>query len=73
MDIFKPVSSSSIEAYSYDANTMELNVVFKTGVKYSYKQVPPDIMSQVFDQSKSVGSMFHRLIYSRYEGTKVKQ
>jgi hypothetical protein len=63
-DIFKPVRSSSIVAYSYDPDSMLLTVNFVSDpdTDHVYKNVPPNIVSQVFDTSRSVGKAFRSLI-----------
>lgn len=63
----KPVKSSMIKAYSYDAQTLELTVIFSNGKERVYKQVQPPDMSQVFDAPGSIGSKFHKIIGSRYQ------
>ncbi len=61
---FTPVSSSLIVAYSYDADTHELIVNFKSdpNTDHVYSNVTPDVMSSVFDSSRSVGKAFRKLI-----------
>ena len=58
----KPLKSSLLQAYSYDANSHELTVTYKDGNEYTYSRVDPSLMSKVFDSSGSVGSKFVRLI-----------
>ncbi len=57
---FKPVKSSLISSYSYDAETKTLTVTFvgRSG-EFVYKGVDPAVMSQVFDKSQSVGKAFY--------------
>lgn len=66
----KIVNSKSIRAYSYDAQTYKLSVTFADGAEYEYSNVMPDVMSQVFDSPRSIGSKFRRLIAYKYKYTK---
>lgn len=67
----KPVQSSLITAYVYDNQSYQLTVTFKDGAEWSYKGVTPDVLSQVFDSPKSIGSKFIRLIKNgKYSATK---
>ncbi len=60
---FKPVQSSLISSYSYDAETKTLTVMFVgRSDEFVYKNVNPDVMSAVFDRSKSVGKAFYNHI-----------
>lgn len=69
MDKLKPVKSSMIKAYQYDSNTKLLSVVFSNGTEKEYKDVPPDVMSKVFDTAQSIGGAFHKFIAKRYKGS----
>ena len=66
-DKLKVVKSSLIQAYSYNPEDKTLNVVFKDGIQKTFVQVPPDVMSAVFDRAGSVGSKFHRLVKGKYQ------
>ncbi len=57
---FKPVKSSLVSAYQYDSSTKTLTVTFVgRSDEFVYKNVNPDVMSEVFDRSKSVGKAFY--------------
>ena len=58
-----------IKAYSYSIEDKSLAIVFNDGTERTYKNVPPDTMSQVFDAPGSIGSKFHRLIGKRYQSS----
>lgn len=65
------VKSSILRAYTYDANEKSLNVIFVDGSEWLYKGVMPDVMSQVFDSSGSIGSKFIKLIKrGKYQAVK---
>ena len=57
----KKVESSQIHSIGYDPEAKELHVEFKTGARYSYADVPASLWRD-FDESKSKGTFFHKLI-----------
>lgn len=57
-DQLKPLKSSLLSGYSYDAQSKDLMVMFKDGTELTYKDVNPDTMSKVFDSPGSIGSKF---------------
>lgn len=52
-----PVESSNIAAIGYDAASKTLQVDFKTGKRYQYQNVPPELLTE-FQQADSVGQYF---------------
>ncbi len=66
----KVVQSTSIQSYDYDDTKYTLTVTFKNGTEYTYKGVKPDVMSNVFDSSGSLGRKFYKLIGQKVKGTK---
>lgn len=64
------VKSTLIQAYSYDSESQTLSVIFKDGAEFDYQQVPPPVMSQVFDSPGSIGSKFRKLIGHQYKFVK---
>lgn len=64
-DKVKPVKSTMLQGYSYDAQSLVLTVIFKNGTERTYKNIAPPLMSQVFDRPGSIGSKFKRLIGSK--------
>jgi hypothetical protein len=58
------IKSSLIETWSYDSQTQELEITFKSGSSFKYLGVSPDIISKVFDSPGSIGSKFIRFIRS---------
>lgn len=57
--------SSVIERFSYDAESRALIVVFLSGRRYRYADVPPDV-AQAFATAFSKGTFFNRHIRDRY-------
>lgn len=49
-----PVVSSNIAAWGYDSGI--LVVEFKSGSKYQYIDVPPNVVAQMSDPGVSIGS-----------------
>jgi hypothetical protein len=56
------VKSSLIQAYRYDAQNLKLSVTFRDGANVDYFDVPPPVMSDVFDRPGSIGARFVRHI-----------
>jgi hypothetical protein len=61
MGDYVSVSSTVIEAISYDAETMALNVRLHSGAEYQYLSVPPDVYEE-FLSAGSVGRYFDMAI-----------
>lgn len=63
---FKPITSSNLEAASYDAATKVLIVRFKSGRTYKYFDVSPSLYAdfeKLFDgKAGSAGSFFSKQI-----------
>ncbi len=64
------VKSTLIQAYSYDHQAQTLSVTFRDGTDVDYFNVPPPIMSKVFDTPGSVGSKFRKQIAHNYRFVK---
>lgn len=54
---WKMVDSSNLRAYRYNKATMNLDIQFKTGAVYRYKQVPLSTANGL-SKAGSVGSYF---------------
>lgn len=65
-----PVKSSNIAAIGYDSTSKTLEVEFKAGMAYSYKNVPPSI-ARAFRKAQSIGGYFAKQIKSNYEGKRL--
>ncbi len=64
------VNSSLIQAYSYDHDNLTLSVTFRDGTEVDYFDVPPPVMSSVFDHSGSIGSNFIKRISRSFKYVK---
>ena len=60
------VDSSNIEQVGYDADNMELHVVFKDSSLYVYRDVPVQIYEELLG-APSKGSFLNRAIKGVYE------
>lgn len=65
----KPVASSSIAAHGYDLASRTLAIRFKSGTRYDYADVPPEIAEQ-FAKHESAGRAFRTLIFGKYNHVK---
>ncbi len=69
---WKAVNSSNLEATRYDAGNKRLEVKFKGGGHYGYKDVPP-AKARGIRRAKSAGKYFHRNIKGTFDFDKVAQ
>lgn len=58
--------SSAIRFYRFDATRRELLIVFASGRRYVYANVPPDIAA-AFDAAESKGTFFNTEIRDRFD------
>ena len=63
--------SSVIRAFHYHPGTRRLEVVFQTGRRYAYENVPPEIHA-AFRIAPSRGAYFNTWIRDQYEFTELK-
>ena len=63
---FTPVDSQMILGVRYNAKTYELDVVFRTGDKYRYKNVPQFVFDGLM-QAKSHGQYMHKTVLGRFK------
>ena len=63
---FMPVESSMILGVRYDEESYALDVIFRTGEKYRYKNVPP-LEYEGLMSAKSQGQYMHKRILRRYD------
>ena len=61
----KRVESEMLEAVGYDANLRILEVIFNTGDKYRYKEVPAFEYDGLMN-AESIGRYMHKRIIGRY-------
>ncbi|MBS1793361.1 MAG: KTSC domain-containing protein [Acidobacteria bacterium] len=62
MSELKPVTSSNIKAAGYSENSRTLVVEFKSGKRYRYANISPELWKQfeaTFDGSQSAGKFFN--------------
>jgi hypothetical protein len=59
------LGSSSIKSYEFDTETTLLTVEFLTGAKYTYADVPPDII-QGLNEASSKGKYFSSNIKDKF-------
>jgi hypothetical protein len=65
------VVSSNITGIGYDAGSEVLEVEFRTGTVYQYRDVPAEV-NQLLMEAPSVGSFFSRHIKDEYECERVE-
>lgn len=70
MDNLKTPTSSQIEEASYNRENKTMDVKFKTGAIYQYKDVPSEVWEAYCD-SESVGKFLNSQIKGKYEYTKL--
>ena len=63
---FIPVESSMILGVRYDEASRNLEIIFRTGEKYCYKNVPKLIYEGLMN-AESQGQYMHKKILGRYE------
>lgn len=63
---FKKVNSSMLRTVRYDPKNKFLDVVFRTGEKYRYKDVPPDEYDRLME-AQSHGRYMQTRIIDHYE------
>lgn len=63
---FTPVESQMILGVRYNKQTYELDIVFRTGDKYRYKNVPKFVYDGLMN-AESHGQYMHKRILGRYE------
>ena len=64
------ISSSNLEALTYDGDSEELIIEFKDGGRYAYDKVPKKII-EAFLEDQSKGKFFHANIKSKYDYKKI--
>jgi hypothetical protein len=63
---FTPVNSKMILGVRYDQNTYNLDVVFRTGDKYRYKNVPQFVYEELMG-AESHGQYMHKKVLGRFK------
>ena len=62
----KRVQSEMLDAVGYDPKRRLLEVIFNTGDRYRYKEVPP-LEYQGLMSAESIGRYMHKRIIGRYD------
>ena len=63
---FTPVKSRMILGVRYNEQTFELDIVFRTGDKYRYKNVPLFVYEGLIN-STSLGQYMHQKVLGRFK------
>jgi plasmid stabilization system protein ParE len=63
---FIPVESKMILGVRYNKATLEMDVIFRTGDRYRYKNVSASVFEGLMS-AKSIGQYMHRRILGRYD------
>lgn len=59
------LQSTSLRSATYDPDTQDLDITFKTGMTYTYEKVPQDVFEGLRD-APSAGQYFHANIKGVY-------
>lgn len=65
-----PVHSSMLKGIGYDPGTRQLTVQFHKGSSYEYKDVPPQVFSELLG-AESPGGYFLNHVKGAFEPTKI--
>jgi len=63
---FTPVESSMVLGVRYDEALFELEIIFRTGEKYRYKNVPLFVYEELMN-AKSQGQYMRKHILNRFD------
>lgn len=63
---FTPVDSRMILGVRYNDKSYELDIVFRTGDKYRYKNVPQFVYEGLM-KAESLGQYMHKKIFGRFK------
>ena len=63
---FEPVKSSMILGVNYNQALFELEVIFRTGEKYRYKNVPLFVFEGLMN-AESQGQYMRKHVFNRYD------
>ena len=66
----RAVQSEMLDLVGYDAKSQVLEVVFNSGDRYRYLDVPPDEYDGLMS-AESIGQYMHRHIIGRYDYERV--
>ena len=63
---FIPVESRMILGVRYNKDSLNMDVIFRTGDRYRYKKVPPSVFEELMS-AKSIGQYMHKRVLGRYD------
>ena len=63
---FTPLESSMVLGIRYDEGLKHLDVIFRTGEKYRYKNVPRSVFDELMS-AESHGQYMHKKVLGRYD------
>jgi hypothetical protein len=63
--------SSVINHFSYDPDAATLNIIFVSGIRYKYKNVPPEVYNML-KAAGSKGRYFNHFIKGKFKYKKIK-
>jgi len=66
----KPVDSEMLVAAGYDEKSHSLQVVFRTGETYRYKNVPSFVYERLMS-AESIGKFMHKYVLNRFQYERV--
>jgi hypothetical protein len=66
----KPVDSEMLVAAGYEEKSHSLQVVFRTGETYRYKNVPSFVYERLMS-AESIGKFMHKYVLNRFEYERV--
>jgi len=64
------VKSSNIQAVSYDPESKDLKIRFRSG-EYRYEEVPIDVVTKMVE-SESIGKAFYSYVRDQFETEKIE-
>lgn len=65
-------NSSNIDKLTYTITTRDLQISFKSGIDYVYKEVPMDVVNS-FATAESAGKFFNKEVRNSYACTRVPE
>jgi hypothetical protein len=66
------VNSTNLDSIGYEKKKKELQVEFKDGARYKFKDVKPDLFKE-FQKAESKGSFFAMNIRNKFVTKKIKE
>ena len=70
MENFEFKNSSNIKSASYNVDTKDMTIIFKSDSKYVYRDIPVDLYKK-FTEAESAGKFFYSNIRNHYKYSKM--